>query len=182
VRWKTLVEQNPDIIVLADRDAYMHYLNHADPGMRVEDMFGMRACDFSKPEDRSRVLEAYRHAWDSQEIVETEGPVIWDGKPRWFTTRISPLIQDNETKNLLVVAREITERKQIEESLRESNERFQQFTEAIDQIFWIGELDPFRLVYLSPAFERIFGMQPERGYQDPYSWLERVHPDDKRSC
>jgi PAS domain S-box-containing protein len=49
-------------------------------------------------------------------------------------------------------------REETEQSLRESQRRFEQMAESIDQIFWITDLDSMALVYSSPAIETIWGM------------------------
>ncbi len=53
---------------------------------------------------------------------------------------------------------EIAIREGIEQSLRESQRRFEQMADSIDQIFWIADLDPLALVYSSPAIEAIWGV------------------------
>lgn len=47
------------------------------------------------------------------------------------------------------------------------------------QVTWITALDPERVVYLSPAFERLFGLPGERLQHSPREWLEHVHADDR---
>ena len=51
--------------------------------------------------------------------------------------------------------------------------------ENIDQIFWFVELDPERVIYVSPAFEQLWGLPPAALYENPRLWLEKIHPDDR---
>jgi PAS domain S-box-containing protein len=78
------------------------------------------------------------------------------------------------------------ERQQTEESLRmsqaalaESEERFRQMAETIRDIFWLYDIREQRLLYISPAFESIWGRTPEWLYGDPNRWLQGVHEDDR---
>lgn len=64
-------------------------------------------------------------------------------------------------------------------SIIESETRFRQLAENIDEIFWLGALDWSDIYYISPAFERIFGISAEELYKQPRVWLELVHPDDR---
>jgi len=69
---------------------------------------------------------------------------------------------------------------QLLEAQRESEERFHQLTENIQGIFWIRQTNPERVIYVSPAYEQIWGCSCETLYQDPDTWMARIHPDDRR--
>lgn len=74
---------------------------------------------------------------------------------------------------------EIAARRRAEAALRESEEKFRSFAEAADQVFWITGVQPERLVYANPSFERIWGRDVQDLYADPRLWLQSVHPDDR---
>lgn len=67
--------------------------------------------------------------------------------------------------------------------LRESEERFQQIAHTIDQVFWLSEgaAEP-RLLYMSPAWDRIWGRSREEVMARPRLWLETIHPSDRAAC
>ena len=66
-----------------------------------------------------------------------------------------------------------------ERALRESEERFRQLAENIGAVFWLHEAATDRTVYVSPAFERIWGRPTEELYRDPTVWHASLHPDDR---
>lgn len=59
------------------------------------------------------------------------------------------------------------------------DERFQQLTDHIHHVFWICAADFSEMVYVSPAYESIWGMTCESLYENPVSWLNATHPDDR---
>ncbi|HBL12561.1 MAG TPA: hypothetical protein DD379_14380, partial [Cyanobacteria bacterium UBA11162] len=71
---------------------------------------------------------------------------------------------------------EVIERRRVERELRESEEKFRQLVEKIREVFFVRTVD--KVLYISPAYEQIWGHSCESLYQNPNSWLERVHPDD----
>ncbi|MDT9294404.1 MAG: PAS domain S-box protein [Arthrospira platensis PCC 7345] len=68
---------------------------------------------------------------------------------------------------------QIEQQKQTEQALRESEEKFRQFAEAISEAFFIvsrhGEV-----LYISPAYEQIWGRTCESLYQSPESWFDSI--------
>ena len=77
---------------------------------------------------------------------------------------------------LEVYDREI-ERGRVEQVLRESEERFRQLAENIQEVFWMTANN--QILYVSPAYERIWGRTRSSLYESPRSWLDAIHPDDR---
>lgn len=63
-------------------------------------------------------------------------------------------------------------------SLRESEERFRQLAENIDEIFWLTDIKTGRFLYISPAYETVTGRCSAELYKDPNAWLKYIHRDD----
>jgi PAS domain S-box-containing protein len=62
---------------------------------------------------------------------------------------------------------------------RESEERFRQLAENIEDVFWMTNLDSSETIYVSPAYESLWGCSIQNIYDQPRSWLDIVHPQDR---
>ena len=69
--------------------------------------------------------------------------------------------------------------KRAENDLRQSEQRFHQMAEVIPAIFWMYSADLSRLIYVSPAYDKIFGHPRARLYGKPDLWIDYVHPEDR---
>ena len=73
----------------------------------------------------------------------------------------------------------IAEHQRTEERLRTSEERFRQLAEGISEVFWMIDIDNGDVVYVSPAYEVVWGRTRQSWYQSPSSRLEAIHPEDR---
>lgn len=71
------------------------------------------------------------------------------------------------------------ERAVAEEALRESEERFRQLAENIQEVFWLTDPAKNRILYVSPAYETIWGRSRAEVYASGRSWLDAVHSEDR---
>ena len=70
-------------------------------------------------------------------------------------------------------------RRRAEQALEESERRFRLMAASIPEVLWIESLDPRRVLYVSPAYERIWGRPAAELYRDVNVWLEAAHPEDR---
>ena len=75
--------------------------------------------------------------------------------------------------------REIADRRRTEEALRGSEQLFRQMAESIREIFWMQDGGWKQTLYVSPAYEEVWGRTCESLYENPLSWIDGVHPDDR---
>ena len=75
--------------------------------------------------------------------------------------------------------RDVARRELAEAALRDSEQRFRQLAENIEEVFWISDADKRRVLYVSPAYEAVWGRSVASLYAQPGEWLEAIHPEDR---
>jgi len=65
------------------------------------------------------------------------------------------------------------------ENLHENEERFRQMAENIRDVFWLTDPAKNTMLYVSPAYETIWGRTCESLQQSPRTWLDAIHPEDR---
>ena len=75
--------------------------------------------------------------------------------------------------------RDITAWKHTQEALDESNERFRQLAETIEDAFWITSTDGQQVLYVNPAYEKIWRRPVKELAENAQAWLDAVHVDDR---
>src|SRR5262245_44660721 len=130
------------------------------------------------PEDRERVARAIDRA--VREDVEYR-VVRPDGGERWVAA-VGDCLYDpaGQAVRFLGVMIDVTDRRRAEAQLRESEERFRQLAESIDDVFWIYDALGARQIYVSPGYARLYGRDPQELYANPRAWLQSLHPDDRQ--
>jgi PAS domain S-box-containing protein len=63
-------------------------------------------------------------------------------------------------------------------SMAESEERFCELADNIKEVFWLFDWRLQRVIYVSPAYEQIWGRPSAELYENYSSWADSVHPDD----
>jgi PAS domain S-box-containing protein len=75
--------------------------------------------------------------------------------------------------------KEVADRKRVEHELRASEERFRQIAENISEVFWMTDVEKRQMIYISPAYETIWGRRCQDLYDSPRSWLDAIEPEDR---
>jgi PAS domain S-box-containing protein len=175
-----LVENAEDVIGVTETDGTIRYMSPSVErvlGYRPEEMVGTNSFGYLHPDDHEWAAGAMTAA------VSNPGPARRvefryrhkDGTWRYLEATGHNLLEDQHSKGILSVARDITRRKQAEKALRDSEECFRVMFENASDIITILETNG-TIRYASPSLERVLGYQPEE-------WIgtnafDRVHPDD----
>lgn len=103
-----------------------------------------------------------------------------DGSKTYANLSSFPIF-DEKGEVVLAVEKavDVSREKKIVEALEESEERFRLIAENINEAFWMGDVKNEEIYYVSPAYDKVFGRPCESLYQNPRSFLDAAHPDDR---
>lgn len=178
---RTLIDHLPDLIFVKDINS-RHIINNkatverigADDelstlGKTVLDYYGPSAIPYLEY-DR-QVLETGQPFEIRDDRFETR-----DGDVQWLNTTLIPLKHQEQVIGLVGISRDITERILIEESLKESNERYTIVSKATNDAIWDWDLKS-GMIKWNEALYTVFGY---REIEVESEWLiEKIHPDDR---
>ncbi|ASC72914.1 Solute:Sodium Symporter [Halomicronema hongdechloris C2206] len=139
----------------------------------TEKAYGERQSLVKDVIDQLYCLENRRHEGEFSIRTRDGNTRIWD----FSSAPLGPL--PDGRRLVISMAMDVTQRRQAEDALRESEEKFRQLAEHINAVFWITTGDASRILYVSPAYDDIWGESRQALYQDPERWLQRVHRDDQ---
>ena len=136
------------------------------------------------PDDVHGYIEAFERAIRERAPFSAEVRVRRaDGEWRWLASDAAPRFSaGGEFLGLVGISPDITARKQAEQTLQNSEEKFRQFAESIREVFWMMDSAATRIFYVSPAYEQIWGQTCESLYADPSSWIYSIHPEDREAA
>ena len=178
------VEQSPATIMITDLDGSIEYVNPkftALTGFSREEVLGKNPRILNSGKMPAETYaDLYRTLEDGE---EWRGELLnrkKNGELFWESASISPIFNsEGKMVKYLGVKEDITEKKQHTANIEESENRFRQLTENLESIFWLVDLESRALLYVSPAYEKIWGRTCRSLHQQPETWLRSVHPEDR---
>src|SRR5260370_18351179 len=78
-----------------------------------------------------------------------------------------------------MILRDVTERRRAQMALLESEERFQQMANNIQEVFWMLDAETKKALFVNPAYETITGRSCESLHQNHTSYEELIHAEDR---
>lgn len=141
-------------------------------GLNPEQIVGKELTDFRSLADANRKLQYYMRAWEGEDCVTYEA----ESNGVWYLASLRPIRRGGHVVEVIGSCVDITEYKEVERKLRESEEKYRLIAENMQDL--IGVLDAGGVVqYASPSHKTVLGFQPHQ--YEGRSAFKLVHPDDR---
>ncbi len=178
-RFRVLVERVSDLIYTVDRAGNVQFVTPSVTdilGYEVSDLLGEEIAKFVHPDDRDMMLEviAQIEPGESGTPIELRVRDV-DGSWRVIEVTATNLVDDPTIQGWLISGRDITNRKQAEQILRESEASFRLLAENSTDVISRNKLDGTYL-YLSPACLPMLGYTPDDLVGR--NMFDLIHPED----
>lgn len=174
------IEQSPVTIVITDIAGNIEFVNPKftqTTGYTAEEAIGHNPRILKsgfKPDSE------YRELWDKLRLGQTWNGIFQNRKKNgelyWESAVISP-VKDNqgEINHFLAVKEDITERRRMEEALRESEKRYRLLIETASEGIFV--IQDSKIKFFNPTMLHLFDFTQKEILET--SFLEFVHPDDR---
>ncbi len=188
LRWdeeaRALTEHLPDIVMRVDPQGRLLYLNKwFDLSQEVtpEEYIGKTYTELGLPENISQTWdkEIRRVCHEKMSSVVEFSVSSWSNLQVFESRLIPEYGKTGNVSNVLIISRDLTEKKKSEKALKESEGRFRQLAESIEDVFWLVDAQTQRFIYVSPAYEKKWGSSAKELYQNPEAWLSLIHHEDR---
>ncbi len=181
-RFRTILEAEPECIKLLGPDNELLMMNQAGLAMieadTEEQVVNKSILGVLLPEHRSAFSDLTKEVFKGESgklVFEIKG---FKGTRRWLETHAVPMRNDQgDIISLLGITRDITDRKEAEENIRQSNERFEKVTQATNDAIWDWDIvnDNF---YRGNGFNTLFGYEINKNIQASDFWQENFYSED----
>jgi len=167
-------------IVQDGRLSYVNRSLHRIFGYEDGELIGADPMVVIHPDDRGRVAENLGlRLGGSVTSMEYEFRGIRKDGETVFVNVLGSAVELDGRSAILGNIMDVSDRKRSERELRESARRFRELAENIDEVFWVTDPLKTQLLYVSPAFERVWNRPTAHLGSWEEAWLAAVHPDDR---
>lgn len=189
-RFRALVHNATDMITVLDARGNICFASPSVErilGYPPHVLIGKRALRLIHPHDRIAALASFNHILHHPRASFTLEYRFQHANGEWIylESRGVNLLDQSQVGGLVINSRDITERKCIEEALRERERQLRQVIETINAIPWELNLTTSRFTYVGPQSLTMLGYSPQE-WTDLDFWTSLIHPDDRaialRTC
>ncbi|HLL46871.1 MAG TPA: PAS domain S-box protein, partial [Longimicrobiaceae bacterium] len=182
VHLEELFETSPEAIVLLDVEERVVRGNAEflrTFGYRAEEIVGRPINELIVPPDLIDEAERVTRSVTAGRPVSLETTRRRsDGTLIDVSVLGKPVRLDGSPVAIYLVYRDVTEHRRALRELRDSEERFRQLAENLRDVFYLNSVDRDEVLYVSPAYERIWGRPREELYREYRAWMRAIHPED----
>ncbi len=167
-RLASFPDQNPDPLIETDFEGKVTYLNAVSKARFPE----LTAEGLQHPmlQDLSSIARTLINDGDQPFVREIElEDSIYEQK----------IIRVPNKDLLRIYSHDITQRRRSQEALQENEQLFREIAEGIRDVLFVVDHKDYKILYVNPAYEEVFGRSLKTVYERPTSWIDAVAPEDR---
>lgn len=177
-RYRSLLENLNEIIYINDKNAIVQYVSpniYRLTGFTANEVIGKSFTEFVHPDDLEGRIEIFLKILDGEDITTEYRMITKTGEIKWARTNARPIILDGEVVGIQGALVDISNRKEIEEALRQSEEKYRNVVRNSKDAIFVIQGDHIK--FMNPSALEVLGHEFDRIAHTPF-W-KFIHPDDR---
>jgi PAS domain S-box-containing protein len=181
-KFRAVVDQSIDGIIIVDFSGNLLFANNSAAQLTGYDldMVGkLNVLTLVSPEFRLQAMSDFALVAAGTDGYPKEYKILGAEKKELWIECVGKKISFAGSPAMMLSIRDLSGRQRAEEASRSREEFFREITENLVYVFYVHDRASNSFVYVSPAFEKVWMRSRQTLYDNPYSYLEAVHPDDR---
>ena len=156
---KSVLSSIEDVVFMVDKDAKFIFTHSPASGKlyRSSQKFMKKKHSQVMPPDIDKLFVNAFNKNKKGEVAEYDYCMEIGGKIRWFSAKLSPVLLNGKFDGSVAVVREISTRKQLEQSLRESEEKYMTLFNNTNETILIADIKTGVILDANKQVEKLFG-------------------------
>lgn len=185
--YTSIIESSDDYIISKDLEGRILSWNRGAEklyGWKAEEIIGKNIDIIAPPDKKDEIknILAALKAGKRYDHFETRR-LTKDGKIVWVLLTISPLKDaSGRIIGASAIGRDITSTKEAMARLQENEVIFSHLIENLSEVFYVSNPAKPEIIYMSNAYEKVFGESVQNIYQNPNVYLDRIINEDKMAA
>ncbi|TET43678.1 PAS domain S-box protein, partial [Candidatus Aerophobetes bacterium] len=164
-KWRSLTENTDDTVVIVDKDDVIQYINKTIPPETPEEVIGKTVYKYVSKEHHQVMRESLKKVYqtgkpDRYEVALNMQAIDPKIGTLWYSTNVVPIKQDQKTVSVIMVSTNITERKKMEEEIKQRADEWQRTFDSITDLVFIQDKD-LRFIRVNKAVTDVLKAKPE---------------------
>lgn len=181
---KQITDNMLDMVSVTDSKGMVKYITPSHTkilGYKDEDFIDASVLKYVHPDDREQTFAAFAECTNNKRPVRVDVRLknIADDYV-WLESVGAPVTDmQGNVESVIIASRDITARKEAEEAAKKSEENLKLTLEATTDGIWDWNVK-LNVAHFSPNYYRMLGYEPNEFEATLDSWIESLHPDDKK--
>ncbi len=134
-KYRSLVENADDVIITLDINNTIQFINHTPSGASIDKVMSTCILNYLPEEYRELAIERIKNVYECKKSFNYEMPgKHLDGTIVWFSISVGPMFSGNEVNGVTLIIRDLTQRKNAEDLIKKSEEKYRSLVENAEDI------------------------------------------------